>query len=448
MENQQETVSSKWKSGLKNAVLIKVVSIIVVGLLLMVPISRIEDLIYERQLNRATAFLEVSSKWGGIQTISGPILTVPYREYYKKADESISYSTRYAHFLPELLQIDANVVPEIRKRGIYEVALYQGMIKVSGNFKKPDFKLLDIDSENVQWDEAHLSIGIPDLSGIQNKLSLSWNKKIKNLEAGLPNKDVLNSGLYCPVELKEADRFNFTFDLNLNGSEQLNFTPLGKQTIVDVKSNWADPSFNGKFLPDNRELDAEAFSAHWEVLDVNRNFPQQWVGSKQSVAEADFGVNFLLPVDEYQRNMRSAKYALLVISLSFLIFFLFEVIGKRKFHPLQYSMVGLTIVIFYSLLLSFTEHIGFNMAYLVSASLIISLIVVYTTAIFKNWQVTTLLGVLLVVIYSFIFVVLQLQDFALLVGSLGIFAALTAFMYLSRDIDWYQIGHKNEIETV
>ncbi len=447
MEDQQQKVTSRWMNNLKNAIVIKVVSIVVLILLLMLPISSIESLIYERKLNRATAVLDVSSKWGGIQTISGPVLTVPYRKYYSKTDENSDYSTHYAHFLPEVLKINAEVVPEIRERGIYEVALYQGLLDIAGNFKKPDFSVWSVDSADVQWDEAFLSIGIPDLSGVQNKLPLSWNQDVKTLEAGLPNKDVLHSGLYAPVKLSSAETFNFNFKLDLNGSEQLNFVPVGKQTIVDVKSTWEDPSFNGKFLPDSREVTGEGFSAHWEILDVNRNYPQQWKGSEQSVEGSEFGVNLLLPVDQYQRNMRSAKYALLVISLSFLIFFLFEVIGKRRFHPLQYGMVGLTIVIFYSLLLSFTEHIGFNLAYLTSATLVISLISLYTSAIFRNWQATTLLSGLLVVIYAFIYIVLQLQDFALLVGSLGIFSALALFMYLSRDIDWYHLGHKNKIET-
>lgn len=447
MENQPNVVTTKLKSGLKNTLTIKIASIIILAILLVIPISRIERLIHERKFNKANAIVEVSDKWGGVQTVSGPVLTIPYRINFDNADNKPTFSTHYAHFLPELLQINADVASKVKKRGIYEIALYQGEVNISGSFKKPDFTLLDIDTSQVRWDEAHLSIGINDLSGVKKKISIQWDGSSKDLKSGLPNKDVLTSGLYCPVELSESQAFKFDYQLKLNGSEQLNFVPMGEQTFVKVKSSWADPSFNGKFLPDHHEVSKDGFIANWEVLDINRNYPQQWIGSSQSIKESNFGVNFLLPVDEYQKNMRSAKYAVLVISLSFLIFFLIEVIAKKRFHPLQYGMVGLTIVVFYSLLLSFTEHIGFDLAYLTSSGLVIFLICFYTAAIFKSWKLTGLLTLLLVIIYAFIFIVLQLQDFSLLVGSLGIFAALAAFMYLSRDIDWYQVRHKNQIET-
>ncbi|MBL6446232.1 cell envelope integrity protein CreD [Fulvivirga sp. 29W222] len=447
MQESETNTISKISSGIKNSIMVKLIAVAVIALLLLIPASSIESLIYERQLNRDIAIQEVSNKWGGAQILAGPILNIPYREYHKNKDGELRYTVHYAHFLPKSLNIDGKVDPERRKRGIYEIVLYNTKLQFSGTFEKPDFSIWSIDSENVHWGEAYISIGIPDMSGIQKDLTLKWNGKSHVVESGLPEKEVISSGLISRVSFGEGKVNNFEFSVDLNGSGQLSFVPLGKRTLVNLVSPWPDPSFNGEFLPDKREVTIDGFKAEWEVLDLNRNYPQQWLGNTQNIQNAAFGVGLILPVDEYQKNMRSVKYAILVIALSFIIFFLIEILNRKRFHPFQYVMVGLVIVLFYSLLISFTEHMGFNLAYMISSILVIGLIAIYVAAVFKSRKLTILVTILLTVIYFFIFVILQLQDFALLVGSLGLFAALASLMYLSRHINWYELNTRTITES-
>lgn len=447
MEEPEKNTISKISDGIKNSIMVKLIAVAVIALLLLIPASSIESLIYERQLNRDMAIQEVSDKWGREQVLAGPILNIPYREYHENKDGELRYTVHYAHFLPKTLTIDGKVDADRRKRGIYEIVLYNTKLKFSGSFEKPDFNIWSVDPQNVHWDEAYVSIGIPDMSGIQKDLTLKWNGKNHVVESGLPEKEVINSGLISRVAIGQQEVSNFEFTVDLNGSKQLSFVPTGKRTLVKLVSPWPDPSFNGEFLPDDREVGENGFTAEWEVLDLNRNYPQQWIGNTQHIHEAAFGVGLLLPVDEYQKNMRSAKYAILVIALSFIIFFLIEILNKKRFHPFQYVMVGLAIVLFYSLLISFTEHMGFNLAYLVSCILVIGLITVYVAAVFKTRMLTILVTLLLTIIYFFIFVILQLQDFALLVGSLGLFGALASLMYLSRHINWYELNTRTTPEA-
>lgn len=447
MDTTENNTITRIGNGFKNSIIVKIISIGIIALLLLIPASSIESLIYERQMNRESAIEEVSSKWGGEQTITGPILTIPYKVYFKTKNDELKYSVHKAHFLPRKLTVSGSVDPENRKRGIYEIVLYHTFLSFKGHFDQPDFSVWNIEDENVLWQEAYISVGIPDLAGIQKNLTLEWNGENKTVEAGVPDHDVIQSGLSSRVAITPAEKFTFAFDVDLNGSSRLSFIPVGKETLVTLSSPWANPSFSGEFLPDSREVSDSGFVAGWEVLDVNRNYPQQWLGATQTIGGSAFGVDLILPVDQYQKNMRSVKYALLVISLSFIIFFLIEILNKKRFHPFQYIMVGLTIVLFYTLLLSFSEHVGFNMAYLLSSILVISLITIYVAGVFKTTKLTVLVASLLTLIYFFIFVILQLQDFALLVGSLGLFGALAALMYLSRNINWYQLNNKATSES-
>jgi inner membrane protein len=233
---------------------------------------------------------------------------------------------------------------------------------------------------------------------------------------------------------------SFSFSVELNGSQSLSFIPLGKQTDVQLTSTWSNPSFSGAFLPASRDINEKGFNASWKVLNLNRNFPQQWIGNEYIVSESSFGVDFLLPVDHYQKNTRSAKYAIMFIGLTFVAFLLFELISKRKIHPVQYLLVGGALCVFYTLLVSFSEHIGFFWAYTISSVATIALISLYFNSIIGSARSTSLLSLMLVGLYLFLFTILQLQDYALLMGSIGLFAVISVVMYVSRRVDWYAGG--------
>ena len=428
------------KTGFKNSIMLKVFVVAVVALLLLIPTSMISDLIAEREYRRYEVIAEVSSKWGSEQILGGPILTVPFLVHRKNKDDEVVRKDRYyAHFTPEDLMISGNVGHELRKRGIYEVILYSSDLKIEGIFKKPDFNKLDVNPDEILWQDGFVSVGIPDLTGLKKKLQLNWLDKKIDFNPGIPTKEVYHTGIHVITPVGEEESVPFSFDLVLQGSNRLAFAPVGQNTEVSLESLWPDPSFDGDFLP-NHNVTQSGFTATWNVIDLNRNLPDQWVGNSEDIYSSNFGVTMYIPANEYQKNTRTSKYALLIISLTFMTFFLSEVIKKNNLHPFHYILAGLALVVFYILLLSFTEHLGFGLAYLISATGTAILIVAYISAIIKSRVFTTILGLFFILVYSFIYVILQLQDFSLLVGALGLFAALAVTMYLTRNIDWYTIG--------
>ena len=440
MENKNFNPFEKLSKSIRSSVTIKLLSIGILILLLMIPVSQVQNLINEREGYRQQVVDEVSEKWGGEQTIVGPILTIPYKELVDAKDNTVYEYIRYAHFLPSKLDIQSSIKPDIRRRGIYEVALYNATSEFTGVFQVPNFDLFDINPELILWEEAFISVGIPDMAGINSSIELLWNKNEYSFEPGVPTKDVIVSGISARLNVNEEKENSFAFSLDLNGSKSYSFVPVGKETSAQMESSWKNPSFSGRFLPDDHHIGDKGFSATWKVFDFNRNYPQQWLGTAYDLSLSVFGVDLFMPINHYQKNMRSAKYAFLIIALSFLVYFFFEILNKRRIHPFQYILVGLSLSIFYVLLLSFTEHIGFDSAYAIAAIMVIALIVGYSSAIFKSKRLTILLSLFLLLIYSFIYVILQLQDYSLLVGSIGLFIVLSITMYLSRKIDWYDLS--------
>jgi len=234
--------------------------------------------------------------------------------------------------------------------------------------------------------------------------------------------------------------------IDLKGSQHLFFIPGGKTTDITLESDWKSPSFTGAFLPDEREVNEEGFKASWNILHLNRNFPQFWTGNKYAVEESAFGTELLLPVDNFLRSHRVARYAVLFLALTFLVFFFVEVLNHALIHPIQYLLVGVALIVFYVLLLSISEHIAFNWAYLIATAATLGLITTYTVSILKSRKLGMLLFSILAVLYTFIFILIQLEDYALLIGSIGLFVILAIVMYFSRKIDWYevQLGEKNQ----
>ncbi|MCX6148813.1 MAG: cell envelope integrity protein CreD [Candidatus Kapabacteria bacterium] len=347
---------------------------------------------------------------------------------------------KYAHFLPENLNIEGIINPEIRYRNIYEVVVYNTILNLNGNFDSPNFDEFKIKEENILWEDAFVSLGMSDLRGVQENVSLKWGQNNLSFNPGNIINDVISNGMSTKVPINISDKkVNFSLNLNINGSSNLNFVPLGKVSIVKIKSKWKTPSFDGAFLPDNRNVGDNGFVAKWEVLQLNRAFPQSFIGSIKGIDESSFGVNLKVPIDEYQKSMRSAKYAVIFISLTFLIFFFVQILNNVQIHPIQYLIVGLALCVFYTLLISISEHLKFDIAYLISSISIISMITLYAKSIFKNKILTLVLCFILAFIYIFIYIIIQMEDYSLLIGSIGLFTILGAVMYLSRKIDWYSV---------
>ncbi|MEQ6119835.1 cell envelope integrity protein CreD [Reichenbachiella sp. MALMAid0571] len=444
MENSPIEKVNNW---IKNSVTLKLITITILMLLLLIPASMIDSIIDEREQLNSQATTEVSSKWAEKQQINGPILTIPLIYEYEK-DEKIITTTRYWYILPENLKVDGEIEPEKLRRGIYEVVVYKSNLSVSGNFlfdQHPDKTNL----KEIKYDQSFLTIGISDLRGIKNQIAVKWGDQNLSVKPGSKISHLIYSGI--TVDLPNLENLinqsvNFDFQLDLQGSQNMSFVPIGSTTKVQLKSAWNSPSFDGNFLPDSRELNDDGFSARWSILQLNRNFPQSWVDTDQSkkMDASAFGVNLILPLDDYQKSMRSSKYAVMTIALTFLIFFLVEILNKRKIHPFQYALVGLALCIFYILLVSITEHSNFNFAYGISALGIVSMITLYSLSIFHAKKLTILLVSTLLGIYGFLFVTLQLADYALLMGSIGLTVILGATMYFTRRINWYKLNIETE----
>jgi inner membrane protein len=303
--------------------------------------------------------------------------------------------------------------------------------------------------ENILFDEAFVTVGLSDLRGLDDQVILKWNNETTPFNPGVETNDITKSGISTRVKLNSEtgnDAYNFSFDIALKGSQTFYISPVGKQTDVKFHSKWVDPSFEGAFLPDDRQVDKNGFNAIWKVQDVNRPFPQRWLGPHQKLSEAAFGVNLLLPVDGYMQTHRAIKYAILFVGLSFLIFFFLELKINIMIHPLQYILIGLALCLFYLLLLSISEHLGYNTAYAIASVMTIGLIGFYSDSVLKQRRFSALVTGTLVILYGFIFTIIQLQDYSLLMGSVGLFFTLAAAMYFSRNINWYRTGEL-EINT-
>ena len=440
MNSLPDPTIDRIKQWIRGSISLRIMTIGVLVLLLLIPVAMIRSLIRERENLREEVVTEVSGKWSDSQTLAGPIVSVPYKEYYKTEDGELIERIGYAYFLPDQLHVAGTIVPEVRYRSIYEVVVYTTHLEIQGDFSRPDLAAFDIAPEHILWDDATITVGLTDMRGINEAVMLDWQGQDRTFGPGT-NKDLFESGITARLDLSAdslpGTRLAFQFRLNLNGSRALHFVPAGKETLVEITSSWTDPSFNGAFLPDERVVGADGFSALWKVLHLNRNYPQQWLGDQYRMLPSSFGVRLLVPVDAYQKSMRSAKYAILFISLTFLTFFFIEVMNSKRIHPIQYIMIGFALSIFYLLLISLSEHLGFDFAFILASLAVVLLITLYSVALFKSRRLTLLTALMLVLMYGFIFILLQLQDYALLIGSLGLFCVLTAFMYFSRKIDWY-----------
>ena len=454
----------RFNRWIQESIMVKLFSIGFLILILLIPSAWIESLIYERQQRADAVIEEVAAKWSGAQTISGPILIIPYRKQEvinrgKEGTETIEYVQK-AFFLPHQLDISGNVDPELLHRGIFDAVVYESSLDVNAVFTKPDFKNLSISDEMVLWKDAYMVFGITDVRGIKDSLTFTAGQQ--HLEAEPSNNigisirknnrpdytqtsheetvpDALDNGITTKLHWENADSFtgNIAVKLNLKGSRRLDFIPTGKTTNVNLTGTWNNPSFDGEFLPETRDITASGFTASWKVLHFNRPFPQQWTENNQELSGADFGVKLLIPVDQYQKSTRTAKYGILIILLTFMSLFLVEITQKIRIHPFQYILIGAALIIYYTLLLSFSEHVGYNLAYIISSLATVALISAYSTTFFHHKKLVFLFSGLLLVFYLFIYVIILQQDFSLLLGSIGLFLIIGTLMYFSRKVRWY-----------
>lgn len=428
----------KAKFGINtDTIFVKVIVAAVLVVVMLFPINMVRVLIEEREDSQKAVQSEISQKMGGIQRVTGPILVLPYLTEANK----ISYS----YYLPDSFNVDGDINTEARKRTLYESLVYQSDLHVKGAFSLPDFGKLNIKQEQIQWEDAFFLLGIPYLQGIRNKIVFNLNGKDFDIQPGVISNIVLDSGLTINAPIDPSiSKFDFSFDLVLSGSEGLYITPVGKESNIHLKSPWEIVSFSGDFLPGEKTIGKEGFEAQWNIFDYNRNYVQMWTGNNDLLKQSSLGVEFKYPVDQYQMIMRSVKYAIIFIVLTFVVFFLVELLSRKRIHPVQYLLVSCALVLFYTLLLAISEHLGFGLAYFISAFATVTLITSYSRTMFKNIKQACLMGGFLIILYAYLYMILQLENMSLLFGAVGLFIALAIVMFALRNVDWYK---KSEVSA-
>jgi inner membrane protein len=464
MEHQSTNLLDRFNQWLRESITVKLATIGFLVIILLIPATWIEHLMEERQQRAESVMTEVSAKWSGSQTLSGPVLVVPYKHRetnrVNKDNVEIKETIRKAFFLPETLDITGNVQPELLHRGIYDAVVYQSSLTVKASFSEPDFKRLDIADDMVLWSGAHVVMAISDLRGIsKNPPVVTFGNATLTPEptqnTGLPINEfkpeeqaILNglasatgsTGIWAPLNWKSQSDFTQDTEISftLKGSTRLSFVPTGKTTTVNLSGPWPDPSFDGEFLPATREITDTSFVATWTILHFNRPFASYWKDNEESLAGSAFGLKLLMPVDQYQKSIRTAKYGILIILLTFISLVLVEITQRIRIHPFQYILIGAALIIYYSLLLSFSEQVGFNTAYWISTAATVVLLAAYSATFLKPRKLNILFTLLLMVFYTFIFIIILQQDYSLLIGSIGLFIVVAALMFFSRNVNWYK----------
>ncbi len=433
-----EELPYQTQTSRSNRILIKgAITAALIGIM-MIPTIFIRDLVRERQSRNEDVVKEVDSRWAMAQTLTGPYIFLPYKTTFTDAAGKPQISHNHLLIIPENKNVSGNIIPLIRERSIYRVLLYHAVVTDQGNFV---FNLpKEITADQVEWNDAQICFGISDFKGIEEKIVIRFNGKDNELAPGLPVGEKDEKGLSAPIALTAANigkPLNYQMNIKIRGSEMLHFVPLGGNSRYALSSNWRNPSFDGSNLPSNHTISKTGFSADWNFNKANLPFGTVMNDFKFDPASLAFGVTMIEPADQYAKTNRSIKYAILIIGLTFSLFFIIELMQRKPIHPVQYVLIGLALVIFYSLLLAISEFLEFDFAYLIAAVGTILLIGLYAKAHFRRWRSAGTFTGVLTLLYGFIFVLIRLEDTALLVGSIALFIILALTMYASKKVNWY-----------
>jgi inner membrane protein len=421
----------------------------VILIALTVPLAMTNAVVGERTSRRDSVASEVSHDWGAPQAIAGPVLSVPYGYSWVDANGRKQAATIRHYVLPESLAIEGTLEPQVRRRSIFNVLVYTARLKMRGRFRPPQLRDLQPPPDAVLWDQATLHLGVADPRGIAQAADVTWDGRSRGLVPAIAGVGLFDSGVQAAADGLGPDRTEpiaFALELQLKGTREIRLVPSAGETTVALASSWPHPSFVGR-TPELPRLNESGFEASWRVPSFGRGIPSAWTGTESSLAQklqqqaqaAAFGVALIQPVDIYVQADRAVKYAVLVILITFVMAFLWEITSAVLLHPVQYIFVGFALCVFYLLLLSLAEHRGFDQAYAIASSATILLLAWYWSWVLQGWVQGLLMAVALSVLYGCLYLLLRLEDYALLAGSIGVFAMLALVMFLTRRVDWYQL---------
>lgn len=414
---------------------------------LLIPLQMIGQQVGERKERRDMTVARIATNWGDRQSVVGPVLVIPYSYKFETLKEG-----RIVLF-PETYRSNIELVPAIRYRGIYKAVVYRARIKLTGHFDFGRIRKLGLGNNKILWNRARLVIGLSELKSLRGQPAGTFGGSNLNMSGDTKN-TLLSTGISAPLNLRPETTGvptpqKFAISFALVGSGNFEISPVGSNSHTTIKSVWPHPMFNGPTLPDKRTIGSDGFEAYWQTTHYAQKFPRAWISFdpqtgansetelSKMLLSSDIKVALVTPVDLYLKSERALKYGILFIVLVVATVFSFEVAAGLNVHAVQYTLVGAALCVFYLLLLSLSEVVAFSTAYLVAATMATSMVALYIAKIAGGWKRGATMAVLLGTVYGFLYVVLQLEDYALLVGSLGVFVALAAIMYATRNVDWY-----------
>jgi inner membrane protein len=422
-------------------------------LLFLIPTGMIRNIIWERKIRSTEVEEEIMRSWGEEFVIQGPLLRIPCVERKeiktrtgKEEETKIQETAFYLWTVPKELLGRTELGTEIKRRGIFSVPLFTGTVHLSGFFDSAVLEKELLPGQTAFPEKAELVITLSSQRGIRGVTTAAWNGGgLEFLPGDLGFAAPQAGGIHAAAPQKQGIN-SFDIVLAAQGGKSLRMVPLGEDSIFEVNADWPAPSFKGAYLPVSHNLTESGFGARWEISHLSRNIPLAWKegestaenSQKKEISFGDnsFGVDFFKALDHYDINTRAVKYALLFIVIPFLSFFLFEIFLRRDIHPVQYLLAGLGNAVFYLLLLSFSEHMNFGLAYLISAASVIAMTTFYSRSLLGAWGKSWIMGFIMLLCYSFLYFTLQSEDWALLAGSVGTFCIVALVMFLTRKLDW------------
>ena len=446
--------------------LIRGLLVAAITLALLIPLFFVENIVDERVSMRRTAVQDIASSWGEAQRIAGPMLIIPYLHKYtyteevKSPDGKVSavvkegIAREYRGVLPAKIAFDAKLTSKIRYRSIYEYIVYSAPVGISGVFRLPLAGTFGENATRVEWDKAWLALGVRDLKGITAETELIWNgTPCPPYDPGTQLQNLLGPGFHTTVQLEPKDagqEKTFSLSVSLNGSDGLHFTPVGESTTITMSGNWPHPKFSGDLLPASSTINDEGFSAEWSIPHLSRTYPQsgiigeaEYKQSDKSIVNFTAGLNLFETVSLYSQVTRAVKYGILFIGLTFVALFSFELVIQKRMHLMQYALVGLSMTVFYLVLLSLAEHVTFLTAFVCASTVTVLMNSLYIAAALRSVQKGLVVGVLLSALYTLLYTLLRMEAYALIIGTGMVLTALASLMYLTRNLPTLPISAKD-----
>ncbi|MFT6451878.1 MAG: inner membrane protein [Halocynthiibacter sp.] len=422
----------------------------------------VSEVVDQRRSYSRSAISSVGDEWGGPQTFTGPRLVVPVKatvpqtrrdpvldpetqlplkdektgeDRYKLITEMVTIDRAPIYVYPSGFDVEIDTKTQIRHRGIFQVPVYQGDMKMRFDFPADQIEAEADSEEDIQWDDARIELFLTSNKALRGVANLTEGAVTLPLEPTTYNRD--NNGIVAQIG-DPRKRGAYTLELGFNGASNLSIAPVGRDTSVVIRSDWAHPSFSGAFLPDHSDVSEKGFEAVWTIPHLARNLPQiSRKNNSNGVSRVAFGLDFYQPNDFYQKAYRAGRYGILFIALTFLTIVLIEGRQEKPAHPVQYILVGLAQTIFVLLMVAYAEQFGFGIAYAISAGATIALLTLFGFAALKLGKRALVLGMMLVVLYAVLYLILRSADYALLAGSTLAFFALAVTMFATRNEEWY-----------